>query len=155
MPNYVRNILTVDKNAKEIHKLCNTKYTEFDFSSIIPEAYKNDDEWYEWRVKNWGTKWNSLDAKFDEQMNMFTFDTAWAAPVPVINKLSKLFPDTEFNLIWADELLGDNCGDMTIKDGETINEFYPEYEEQMIELYKRCWNCEPDEGIHPDICDQD
>ena len=83
-------------------------------------------------------------------MNMFTFDTAWAAPVPVINKLSKLFPDTEFNLIWADELLGDNCADITIKDGETISEFYPEYEEQMIELYKRCWNCEPDEGIHSD-----
>ena len=55
-------------------------------------------EWYEWRNKNWGTKWDVCEAEIDEdgleysddqKVAWFSFKcwTAWAPPVLVWDKL--------------------------------------------------------------------
>ena len=36
--------------------------------------------------------------------------TAWSAPIPVIKKLSEMYPNIELTLEFADEDLGQNCG---------------------------------------------
>lgn len=46
------------------------------------------ESWYDWSIANWGTKWNSYDARPLE--NGMSFDTAWSPPLPVIAALSKL-----------------------------------------------------------------
>ena len=43
----------------------------------------NDDRWYNWRVANWGTKWEAYDQSegdIDKECGYaeFTFNTAWA-----------------------------------------------------------------------------
>ena len=52
--------------------------------------------WYDWAIKNWGTKWNSYNSygPYWEAENtlVFTFDTAWTAPLPVIVALSYQHP---------------------------------------------------------------
>jgi len=52
--------------------------------------------WYDWSIKNWGTKWNSYSNRFctkdtDPQNGdeMLFFNTAWSPPEPVIRELSK------------------------------------------------------------------
>ena len=94
--------------------------TDFDFNAILPmppelenvdwsEAEKmNDiirarykkeygsDNWYDWRVNNWGTKWNSYSCELVEQEDdyvVYTFDTAWGPPTGVIEALRKQCPD--------------------------------------------------------------
>ena len=45
--------------------------------------------WYEWGPKNWGTKWNAYEVKVNN--NYIEFDTAWNAPMPVLNALVEKF----------------------------------------------------------------
>ena len=68
---------------------------------------------YDFRVSEWGTKWNSCDARGDEIIALsvagkpnlptvwsiyYAFETAWAPPVALLGKLSKKFPNVEIEL---------------------------------------------------------
>ena len=66
----------------------------------------NVEGWYDWRVNNWGTKWDVCEVEIDEEIandqGRFLFDadtkswfefrcwTAWGPPVPVWDKLHEL-----------------------------------------------------------------
>lgn len=65
--------------------------------------------WYDWRIANWGTKWNSYDGERVND-NTIRFDTAWSIPMGIYEKLEEMYPDVKFNLQFADEDLGSNCG---------------------------------------------
>ena len=67
--------------------------------------------WYEWRNYNWGTKWNSYDNKIkrnkEGKILFIEFQTAWAVPEPILEKLAK---ECDFTILYADEDIGSNCG---------------------------------------------
>lgn len=67
-------------------------------------------DWYTWHNKYWGTKWNAYDAHtiIGKSYVTFIFNTAWAAPYPVIEKLFLLGYDFDYR--YADEDIGNNCG---------------------------------------------
>lgn len=46
--------------------------------------------WYEWRIQNWGTKWNASGAEVLD--GRLSFLTAWNAPKQILQKLSVPFP---------------------------------------------------------------
>ena len=73
--------------------------------------------WYDWSIKNWGTKWNSYDNWKDNDKE-FQFSTAWSAPHPVLDALAKKYPDVGITHEWADEDLGHNCGLSKYKNGK-------------------------------------
>lgn len=58
-------------------------------------------DWYEWRNKYWGTKWNTSENEIRE--NLIIFNTPWNTPMPVFNKIKKLLPDIEFTVYSMDE----------------------------------------------------
>jgi len=62
--------------------------------------------WYEWSIKNWGTKWNSYDleicAKEDGRLE-FRFETAWSPPVPVFIAAAEKYPELTFLVKSFDE----------------------------------------------------
>lgn len=151
MPNYVRNHLKIVPKdytkAEEIEdKLSGTdedgQYMAFSFQSIIPmpdSIYKGDvgekememygsDNWYDWSVEHWGTKWDAVDSCVGVNHSngeiSVTFDTAWACPEPVIEELARLYPDTLIRLEYADEDYGYNCGIITGKNGEITKQDY-------------------------------
>lgn len=115
----------------------------FDFNRLIPypekyakadkaakEYSENGGKWedrpengfnhggYEWCLGNWGTKWNAYTAcvGYDE----VTFQTAWNYPEPIFKALSKKFPDLIFEVEYADEDSGSNCGITAWKNGVEI-----------------------------------
>jgi hypothetical protein len=70
-------------------------------SNLAKYGYKN---WYDWCVNNWGTKWNAggdndaMQVDYDEDVNnqgiaLFQFDTAWAPPLGVLEKLMETHPE--------------------------------------------------------------
>jgi len=70
-------------------------------SNLKKYGYKN---WYDWCVANWGTKWNAggdndaMQVDFDEDVGnqgiaLFQFDTAWAPPLGVLEKLMETHPE--------------------------------------------------------------
>src|SRR5271155_1321112 len=50
--------------------------------------------WYDWRLDQWGTKWNVDDPVVSDEGNALTitFDTAWSPPLPIFEKLAAMFP---------------------------------------------------------------
>ena len=57
---------------------------------------KQDDRWYDWRVQNWGTKWDCYDLTIesdDEHEVSFTFNTAWSPPEEICRALKEKFED--------------------------------------------------------------
>jgi hypothetical protein len=55
----------------------------------------------DWAIENWGTKWNAchFDVIADKpDCYEIAFNTAWAPPVPVYQKIAKMFPELEIHL---------------------------------------------------------
>ena len=115
----------------------------FDFDKIIPEPRKESDcpedckvnkdshimeykdrpwfDWYTWHTRYWGTKWNCYDGyvKIGKSTITFVFSTAWVTPFPIYEQLARFF-HFEFEVRYADEDIGSNCGYFNYElDGET------------------------------------
>ena len=63
---------------------------------------RQDDRWYNWRVQNWGTKWDCYSLEMDDtdmphgfEVN---FETAWSPPEEVCNAIRDQFDD--LSLSW-------------------------------------------------------
>ena len=95
--------------------------------------------WYDWAVGNWGTKWNAYgyDNGVEMEDSKLKFLTAWAAPHPILQKLSEMYPDIKFEHEWADEDIGSNCGRYVYYDGERIEEYFPESQKECLEFAAR------------------
>lgn len=152
MPNHVQNIITLKGDEQKIREMLKTiKNDDYglgtvDFNKVIPMPESCD--WYEWSISNWGTKWNAYGYEKDMDYSgcdSLRFQTAWSAPHPVLEKLTEIFPDIEFEHEWADEDIGENCGRYRYKDGERIEEYVPECEKDCIEFACRIWDCDPAE----------
>jgi hypothetical protein len=75
------------------------------------------DHWYDWNVRNWGTKWDvavsSVDTHPDTYMEetvngenhvvYYNFETAWSRPMPALLNLSEQYPDLLFTLSYEEE----------------------------------------------------
>jgi hypothetical protein len=116
MPNHTDNILTAPDYQGSMSKLLLPYLYEIDddysidFEKVIPTPASVDMEtpfgengWYDWRVKNWGSKWNSYSPSL--QGESLFFQTAWSPPLPIITKLSEILK-TRLVLDYLDE----GCG---------------------------------------------
>ena len=56
--------------------------------------------WYDWSLKNWGTKWNSYSVVF--HANLIRMNTAWYPPGPVIQELARLIHE-DIRMTYVDE----------------------------------------------------
>ncbi len=98
------------------------------------QAFRNEKmygatTWYEWSIKNWGTKWNAYG--YSEGVNYSEADelycqTAWSAPHPIINRLSQMYPNIKFTHEWADEDISNNCGRAVYENGMCTSRYFPE-----------------------------
>lgn len=136
MPNWVTNrieapkdildtLMSVDENGKDfvdfnnvIQMPDNISRENIDMAKMNPFG---EDNWYNWSISNWGTKWNAADF-VRESDNVLVFETAWSHPFPVFEELSQSFPNDELLIAYADEDTGYNLGVYRSKAGETVEE---------------------------------
>lgn len=65
-------------------------------------------DWYSWRVKNWGTKWDTnpdnteLDHSEPKCLE-YHFDTAWSSPDAWLKSVSTMYPRLTFELFAKEE----------------------------------------------------
>ena len=122
MPNHCYNKISIyGDEASKIASELKSEDTVFDFSKVLPEpnyeevevksTFPKEDEkdnfrmpkWWDWRVQNWGTKWNSYDDSveiIDDETVEYTFNTAWSPPEPVIEKLREQYPDVSITAFY-------------------------------------------------------
>ena len=109
--------------AKAGNKSCN-KYDEtawfnqkFSFDEAVKLGNKYLDnlkkygcyDWYDWRVKQWGCKWSACDIEWKDD-DYVIFDTPWSMPHGIYLALADCFLDVSFEVDFADEDIGSNCG---------------------------------------------
>lgn len=147
MPNHVGNIVTAT-DPKVLAALVKEEDGEkiIDFGLVIPipddddpritatkHDYGNGMVGYSMDGKSpmdfardmWGTKWNAYSQVVDDRTTRLEFDTAWSHPFPVIEALSRQFPDEPIHVQYADEDLGSNLGEYTILNGNIIDDATP------------------------------
>lgn len=59
--------------------------------SLLPEDFA---------FQNWGTKWNPVDTEVDLHAGTVSFYTAWFCPIPVLEALSRRFPDDLIDVVF-------------------------------------------------------
>ena len=128
MPNYVTNRVEFQGKKEDIAKvleLIKSEDSYIDFNKIIPtpdyiyqgnlgeEERKlyGENNWYTWNCANWGTKWNACYSYLADD-DVLVFDTAWASPIPILEKLAEICYEHNVSFIgkWADEDAGSNTG---------------------------------------------
>lgn len=88
MPNWCSNRATINGPAPVIEEI-RLKLTQDDpelLNWMVPQPnFEGDQDWYNWNVSNWGTKWDICDVYIDnnteEDSIEFSFSSAWAPPV--------------------------------------------------------------------------
>lgn len=158
MPNYVANEVTIKGSRIHVQNLLETiRNTEsnkcIDFEKIIPMPKEEEDNWYDWRCENWGTKWNACneptlettDNVDGDMIAVIRFETAWATPSKLIEKLSAMFPTVNISVKYADEDAGYNCGVYGLRAGIFIVTWQPEGgSKEAMEHYFSLWGGQED-----------
>jgi len=113
--------------GEEVYKKTNLAPEEFMVEFV--RSMKEDQDWYHWNCRNWGTKWDvavvnnkdysdTIMTVNDDGSVMYHFQTAWSPVGEVLIKLSEQYPTLEFDYEYEEEQgWGGTC---TFKGGEEI-----------------------------------
>lgn len=81
-------------------------------------------DWYQWRLQNWGTKWNTYEyRRLDD--NTIEFQTAWNGIPNMVRLVAEKFPEVTIEYKYADEDWSNNVGSF-IFHGDEVEDFSPE-----------------------------
>lgn len=154
MPNWCTNYINITGSKQLIEDLWNTakqnaadnKLNRGLLSAMYPEpVYEQEDQWYNWRVNNWGTKWDvdleglELDDTGDGNASILgVIDTAWSPPIEAFKHFAEQHdqdglhasieyhePGMGFVGQW-DSVDGDEFYDYSSATSETVKDLIPE-----------------------------
>jgi len=108
-------------------------------------AKYGDNNWYEWAIRNWGTKWGAYDTgewdvTVDENGNSsarVSYNTAWSPATEFFKRASLLFPTLTFDTEYADEG-GGFVAATSFENGDVTNDIDYEWNsDEGIEVRER------------------
>ena len=169
MPNWCNNSFSITGNIESIKDLWDTAQTANDgefglLSAIMPEPKDNED-WYSWRVDNWGTKWEISDEglEYTDHGDGTAsidgwFDSAWAPPIGAYEQLAADFdscviecsyyePGMDFGGFWSSENGDEYFDDLQERleqPVDTWDERFKEFEAEY-DLLSEEWRFEEEE----------
>jgi len=131
IPNYAGETDSEEKSIFCFHKVIPIP------KEILEHGYNNPKaniDGYRWQITEWGTKWTAcaeeviryeVSKRLNKSILIYRFETAWAEPQPVIQKLSELFPRLTITLIYTEPGMAFG-GKVVYKGGRILSE--KEYE---------------------------
>lgn len=131
--------------GKDPKPVVNPDATVAETMAEIKRGFDEDNDWYNWNVRNWGTKWDACNVYVWEEPEelRYDFDTAWSIPEPALIAMSAKYPSLTFDL-HAEEEQGWGA-DLIFKAGEvTVMKEWdiPNSHEDYINQDRECWGCE-------------
>ena len=83
MPNELSDTVSGSENAKPEWQKEQSKKLKAKYGA---------DNWYDWSINNWGTKWNACNTEVELNENVlnYTFETAWDAPREIVRALEHM-----------------------------------------------------------------
>ena len=92
------------KNNKDFFR--NNAITEETSKKLIKKYGTNN--WWDWKIQNWGTKWD-VNAKLEKNTKnelVYSFDSAWSPPTDALEKIAQLYPELYFKMDYEEEGMG-------------------------------------------------
>jgi hypothetical protein len=142
---------------EDMHAYLHDEGTGVPIDATDEKAWFQSNNWYDWNIRNWGTKWdvaNTDDETYpetelmtDEETRLqYSFNTAWAPAIPAMEKLSKQYPSLKITLDFEEETGWG--GEVEFTDGQ---------ETVLSEYGWKCRECDAqlDETPYCDGCDTD
>lgn len=148
---------------KTIHEIClvdgltllKSKVESYSFENFISIPEEEVNNWYEWRTRSWGTKWDVCNFVSDlsglkdelEPYVSYSFDTAWSPCEKVVLAMAKEFPDLHFEFIYDEEGmcyagLNKYLGGVCIEKNEASDDDYRKFKHEYFEHeYYKCKDC--------------
>ena len=112
MPNWCENKMTVvgkPDDVKAFYERYADEGTKLSLNRITPRPQELDD-WYQWSVDNWGTKWDvEADGEVAESDWMhdvpasqvqYSFESAWGPPLEAVKTLIARHPELVFAIFY-------------------------------------------------------
>ena len=109
MPNWCDNTLIVTGSNDRVKQFYDQNIkkrdndTIFDFNSLYP--CPNEDDWYNWRIANWGTKWEGdvYHTEITDNKIVVGFNSAWSPPEGWVMYVAQIhYPDLYFHLSYIE-----------------------------------------------------
>lgn len=129
MPNWCTNKLIVTGRSLDVWDFYteNSKDTRIDFNKSVPQPkFENKDDWYEWNIENWGTKWQPFTQTTHLELNenrnghlVIYFETAWSPPMKWWKTIVEKYPRLDFKIEYFDDSL-EWKGVCETKDGNIV-----------------------------------
>ena len=154
MPNWVHNRITFKGSSGDLAKIAEELKDEnsqgpISFNKLIPRPADQEDDWYNWDITHWGTKWDACHA--DSELKSFgntsrpdelfySFDTAWSSPAPIIDILITKFGHVEMFYDYEEEQGWG--GTLSAFGGEILEQSeydVPNSHKEMVERNGNCW----------------
>lgn len=156
MPNWCNNSVVINGPRLVIDEIKAILDSEdggiLNWMRPLPESEK--DNWYDWCVNNWGTKWDVNETfvgdDTEEDSIQFSFDTAWAPPVAAFRHWAEQDGRVTYRLTYMEPGMGFVGWDSY--DGESFDEDYREQgddEERYWEMAAKEFGYERDEEPEP------
>lgn len=151
MPNWCHNTLTISGSKEKVDSFIKENQGNVSegesllFSKTVPEpnyegytdgSTKTTEDglptWFNWRLENWGTKWEP-NIESDIEINIletatktvqtatYYFDTAWGPAITWFEKAVEKYPEIKFCLIYG-EVGSDFGGAMVASQGKIISD---------------------------------
>jgi hypothetical protein len=127
--------------------------TQATFGNGDPETIAKHEEnkekygyrhWYEWRLANWGTKWDAAEVWFEHEGDdqvCIRFDTAWSPPTEFFRWYAEQHPDVVFLNQYDEEgcfFEGYECHSpergFVQESWEPVNDRIPDWEDLVSEI---------------------
>jgi hypothetical protein len=141
--------------------------TYFSTDSVKPEGYDamsmeerfayslrfQSDGWYDWNVREWGTKWDAHEAELNYETETelsYKFDTAWSPPTAFFERIVEAYPDLDFEFEWEEEqgwggeAIGSSGVFMVTKEWSIPESHADHVELDKVESCNCAWEDEPE-----------
>lgn len=89
LQDHLKHALTPEMTADSLNVM------PYEKSNRLIQKYGHDN-WYDWCIANWDTKWDAVRSHIDEDGSNIHFETAWSPPTKVIRELASAYPELTF-----------------------------------------------------------
>lgn len=131
---------------ENVYNTIQTPVDDPNWWSDLMEATSKSNNWYEWNLRNWGTKWEATNVDCHQESPFilkYTFDTAWGCVDDLMVRLSAKYESLKFfyNACYED---GERVS-MVIEDGTVLEQEDsgpPSSHEESEEVWGECYRCQ-------------
>ena len=140
MPNWMNNSITLQGTPETLQEIYET---DFDFQVLHPCPFSfdddQDDRWFGWCCKHWGTKWSASELAIDLSKEgdelTISCQTAWYAPHPFLAFLTIKYPGLCIRNEYEEESY-EKVGVAEYKDGVACNRYFEPHTQTFATLEK-------------------